>query len=129
MYLNLSKPALVDQYAVGLRASLAVKDMTCGALPFGTAPNNFSLGMVCRSDSDCAFPKCSPGSSCYCCANISILCSADSDCQTYEKDSLCGCVPGGTGICGPYFDILTEDPVLYNIHIGSYPAAIQVNLY
>ena len=126
IYLNISKQTLVSQYTTGLRAALASMDNTCGALPFGPAPNNYSLGRRCSSDSDCQFPKCVPGSTCFCCANMNVLCSTNSDCQEYEKDSYCGCVLGGTGICGPYSNVLTGQPVLYDIYIGSYPPTIQV---
>jgi hypothetical protein len=129
IYLNLSKPALVNQYLTGLRSALAVKDMTCGALPFGPAPNNYSLGRTCKSDSDCNtnFPKCTPGVSCYCCANLKVPCDSNSDCQAFEKDSLCGCVAGGAGYCGPYFEVKSGKPVLYDVTIGSYPPSIQVS--
>jgi hypothetical protein len=135
IYLNLSasKRTLVNQYVTGLRSALSVKDMTCGALPFGNAPNNYSLGRVCKSDADCnnvkTFPKCSPGISCFCCANLSIPCQTNNDCQSFEKDSLCGCVPGGTGNCGPYFDVKTGKVVLYDVNIGSYPPTIQVGSF
>ena len=104
-------------------------DTTCGALPFGPAPNNYSLGLHCSTDSNCQFAKCVPAITCFCCANISILCSSNSDCQQYEKDSYCGCVLGGTGICGPYFDVLTGNPVVYDIFTGSYPPRVQVRFF
>jgi hypothetical protein len=106
-------------------------DMSCGAMPVGPFPNNFSLGKRCSNDVDCSsaiFPKCKPGSSCRCCANINITCNEHSECHGYEKDSFCGCTIGGTGICGPFFDLNTGDPVLYDMSIGSYPRNIQVGI-
>jgi hypothetical protein len=132
IYLNRSKKIGVEAYTAGLRSALAKMDMSCGAMPVGPNPNNFSLGKRCSNDMDCGpsrFPKCERGSSCRCCANINITCSEHSDCHGYEKDSFCGCTIGGTGICGPFFDVITGKPVLYDMSIGSYPRNIQVEIH
>lgn len=59
---------------------------------------------------------------------MNITCSEHSDCHVYEKDSFCGCTVGGTGICGPYLDVNTGNPVVYDMSIGSYPRNIQVEI-
>mmetsp|Transcript_60899 Transcript_60899/g.163020 ORF Transcript_60899/g.163020 Transcript_60899/m.163020 type:complete len:2559 (+) Transcript_60899:1883-9559(+) len=130
-YLNRSKQILVNSYMDGVRKALLVLDRSCGGLPVGASPNNFSLGKVCNVDNDCSassFPKCDPTKgSCFCCANINAQCSTDSDCQQYATNSYCGCVrdPSGQGICGPYFDAKTNAPVNYDPILASYPANIQ----
>ena len=128
LYLNRSKPTLVAQYTTRLRAGLSSLDMTCGALPFGRFPNNWTLGKTCSADVDCIdnkLPKCEKGKSCRCCSNMNALCSDDSDCYQFEKNSLCGCVREGNGVCGPYKD-LNMVPVYYDETIGAYPPSIKV---
>jgi hypothetical protein len=98
LFLNRSKPGH-QEYLDELAATIADSMKTCGAMPLAKKnfPFNFSFGKPCTTNSSCQddeFPKCVPGVSCKCCANISITCSANSDCSMYEAGSLCGCRPG-----------------------------------
>ncbi len=42
------------------------------------------------------------------------------DCNAIEKESFCGCRPGGEGLCGPYFDA-SGNPVLFDTDLPGYP--------
>ena len=42
------------------------------------------------------------------------------DCNEIEKDSFCGCRPGGRGVCGPYFGA-TGNPILFDANLPGYP--------
>ena len=96
IFLNRTNNAAVQQYFQQLTSSLAVYRMTCGAMPVYRGLN-FSLGKPCSVDADCNsvnFPKCVPGVSCRCCANITAICSTNADCQIYQSASMCGCQRG-----------------------------------
>jgi len=82
-------------------------DKTCGGQPFFAPPNNMTFGLPCSEHADCTaekLPPCFPGVNCTCCANTSVVCEANSDCDVFEKGSPCGCMPGGPahGVCGPF---------------------------
>jgi len=110
LHLDRSRPILPFRDAItGLLDST---DKTCAGLPIYPTPNNFTVGKKCVNDGDCAdnvLPKCIPGLTCACCANISFVCSDNSECSSFDSGSLCGCVKGGGGICGPYFR-MSEGP-------------------
>ena len=90
-----------------LGKAVSLKDRTCGGMAVYPKPNNFSVGLKCQTDNDCATPAmsaCMPGKNCTCCANASHVCSTDTDCFFFNIGSPCGCVLGGPadGVCGPY---------------------------
>jgi len=129
IYLNRSKD--FSAYKQSLKNAVSSKDLTCGGLPVGLVPNNYSLGIPCATSQDCAETKlggfCGSSSKpCYCCSNITHRCSADSDCAAFAADSYCGCVPGvaGNGICGPYYTVGGQ-LLVYNKASGGYPALTQ----
>ena len=104
---RLENPFYRQRWLDILSHAIESRDRTCGGLPTYAAPNNHTVGHLCNSDSDCTESKlqaCTPGQTCRCCANVSLVCSDDSDCAVLDRGSLCGCVPGGPadGICGPY---------------------------
>lgn len=71
-------------------------DKTCGGAPIYPAPNNFTTGLKCETDEDCDATKlktCTPGVDCFCCANISHVCTVDLDCNGFDAQSSCGCTP------------------------------------
>ena len=104
LHLNRSRPILAFRDA--LTALLDSSDRTCGGMPIYPKPNNFTTGRKCQDDQVCSdeeLPKCVPGVTCACCANVSFICSSNLDCSTLDSGSLCGCVKGGDGTCGPYW--------------------------
>ncbi len=111
MYFNttsfLSTVTARQSFLDSLKRATAKADLTCGGLPVYPMPNNFSHGKPCTSVGDCAasvLPPCTPGKDCFCCVNISHVCSVDKDCEKFDVGSLCGCKPmqGGGGTCGPF---------------------------
>ena len=106
LYLNRSKD--FTPYRNALKNVLVATDKTCGGLPVGPNPNNYTLGKACSTSRDCSearLPRCGGADRpCFCCANLSMPCSSADDCHAVEKDSLCGCSfdPHGQGQCGPY---------------------------
>ena len=124
LYLNRSK--VFSPYRAALKSVLISNDKTCGGLPFGPLPNNYTFGKACSSSMDCTadrLPRCgSPERPCFCCANISVACSSDDECTGFEKDSFCGCRTDtqGHGVCGPYFSS-SGQPVLFDKKILGYP--------
>jgi len=100
-------PAKRNMWLDVLGKAVSLKDRTCGGMAVYPKPNNFSVGLKCQTDNDCATPAmsaCMPGKNCTCCANASHVCSTDTDCFFFNKGSPCGCVLGGPadGVCGPY---------------------------
>jgi hypothetical protein len=98
LFLNRSKPGH-QEYLEELRTTISETLKTCGALPLSRKPYpyNFSYGKPCTTNATCqddVFPKCVPGVTCKCCANISVTCSANSECAQYEAGSFCGCKQG-----------------------------------
>lgn len=90
-----------------LGKAIEARDKTCGGQPVYKHPNNFTTGLKCEVDDDCAesvMSACTLGKNCTCCANISHVCSSDDECRSFDKGSSCGCVAGppGNGVCGPY---------------------------
>ena len=77
LYLNRSKD--FSLYRSSLKAAIVKSDKTCGGLPVGPMPNNYTYGHQCSSSHDCSpavLPRCgSPDRPCFCCANISVMCS------------------------------------------------------
>ncbi len=124
LYLNRSKD--FADFRSSLKEAVVGADRTCGGLPVGPDPNNYTLGKACTTSRDCstaALPRCgSPDYPCFCCANLSMTCSSGDDCREVEKDSFCGCRPDaqGQGVCGPYFDTGGR-PVLFDASIPGYP--------
>ncbi len=107
--LHLNRSRAILPFVKALTSLLDARDQTCGGLPVYPAPNNFTVGMKCSNDKVCVeMPKCIPGVTCACCANVSFICNDNSDCSVFDSGSLCGCVKGGNGRCGPYF--LQSDP-------------------
>lgn len=104
IYMNKTK---ASNYVDVLSELIALSDRTCGGVPTYQAPNNITFGVVCTDNIMCSaarLPTCTYGVNCTCCANITDVCSSDSDCSQYDSGSLCGCVAGGLGkaTCGPY---------------------------
>ena len=128
LYLNRSKD--FTAFRSYLKRAVVSADKTCGGLPVGPKPNNYTLGSACSTSRDCSLqvlPRCgSPDYPCYCCANLSMACSSADDCRHVEKDSFCGCRadPRGQGVCGPYFDE-GGDAVLFDASIPGYPRTAQ----
>lgn len=118
LYLNntLAKRAGRDAFISNVQQKLEASDKTCGGQPFYPAPNNMTFGVPCTDHTDCAaevLEPCTPGVNCTCCANASIVCSENADCNEIELNSPCGCMLGGpgAGVCGPFCldSALTED--------------------
>jgi len=92
LYLNRSQPE-AEMYLDELMKALATFDATCGGLPYFGAPTlQMSYGKKCLSDTDCIPPlspgapglrQCTPGVDCFCCANVSLVCSSDDDCSDF----------------------------------------------
>eukprot|EP00960_Hanusia_phi_P034524 751133-Hanusia_phi.AAC.6 len=112
LYLNTSKQLMFKDSAGSMRAwgdvladVLANKNKTCGGLPFFAAPNEFSYGIPCKTDSDCSLiDTCIAGQTCRCCADLGTVCSSHTDCNSISPGSLCGCMGDqlATGLCGKY---------------------------
>ena len=102
--LHLNRSRAILPFRDALTSLLDSRDRTCGGMPVYPPPNNFTTGKRCSNDKVCLeMPKCTPGVTCACCANISFICSDNSDCGGFDSGSICGCVPGGDGTCGPYY--------------------------
>lgn len=95
LFLNRTQ-AKTEEYIDELFKALSTHDATCGGLPhYGKdLAFQFSYGKPCTVDADCIPPKlqgCTPGVDCFCCGNVSQICSADSDCFGYAPAYQCGC--------------------------------------
>ena len=110
--LHLDRSRAILPFRDALTVLLDGRDRTCGGMPIYPFPNNFTTGKKCQDDQVCSadeLPKCVPGVTCACCANVSFICTDSSDCSGFDSGSLCGCVKGGDGTCGPYW-LKSEGP-------------------
>ena len=94
LYLNRSQPR-VQEYIDDLFKAVTTKDATCGGLArYGDDKLPMSYGKPCYNDTDCIPPRlrgCTLGVDCYCCANLTRVCSSSLDCFQYGAFSQCGC--------------------------------------
>jgi len=110
--LHLNRSRAIIPFRDAITSLLDSRDKTCAGMSIYPAPNNFTVGKKCVNDGDCddnVLPKCIPGVTCACCANVSFVCSDNIECSELDSGSLCGCVKGGNGVCGPYF-LKSEGP-------------------
>jgi hypothetical protein len=94
LYFNRSNPK-VDQYIDDLFQAFSQYDATCGGLPYyASSTLEMSYGKKCTADSECLPPllnPCTPGVDCFCCANVSLVCSSSADCSRWAPHATCGC--------------------------------------
>jgi hypothetical protein len=94
MYMNTTKRW--ETWINVIEEAVMQTDKTCGGAPIYPAPNNFTTGLKCETDEDCDatnLETCTPGVDCFCCANMSHVCSVDLDCNDFDAQSSCGCTP------------------------------------
>ena len=102
--LHLNRSRGISSFIQTMTHLLDLTNRTCGGMPVYPSPNNFTIGRPCENDKICTeMPKCTPGVTCHCCANISHICSSNDDCSHFDAGSFCGCVSGGNGLCGPFW--------------------------
>jgi len=104
--LHLDRSKNVEPFQTAIIEAIDRENRTCGGMPVFPQPNNFTQGVKCEVDYDCAhLETCEMGKTCRCCSNLEQVCSSNSDCSVFDAGSLCGCIAGahgGKGQCGPF---------------------------